>query len=341
MIWTIHAKAMCRPTFYYNLFGLTEKSQSTKSRPEEVLADTETPEEKEDVLNMQLNPTTGKLEVQSGSFSDVLDCVIFYVNISKNFLDEMLFTHGYFCSGKHLLNAFKAHFVNTQNVGNQAKTLEESRSAQKVMEQVQERLVGLIETWIESHFYYFDENEELLKYFQRDFIDLVMDSRKAQYFHNLIDATIIIRNHHTAYRSQESSVAKDEVLSQILREDKSGLIMDRRKNLRSYKQAFVAVEAINLIMRKLKIADRNVAILLLDCLRQKGSIVNVVKETEFEDGDSLWQFKHTHPAPPVREDATPTDVSRCNPLSLAEQLTLLEFKVFQVNYLGPLNLYNV
>ena len=83
------------------------------------------------------------------------------------------------------------------------------------------------------------------------------------------------------------------MVAQLLRDDKSGLIMDRRKNLRLFKQAFVAVEAINLIMRKLKIDDRSVAISLLDVLRERGAIANALKDnnSEFEDGDALWQFK--------------------------------------------------
>jgi hypothetical protein len=74
-------------------------------------------------------------------------------------------------------------------------------------------------------------------------------------------------------------VAKAEVICQFFREDKSGMVMvtkrifplkntqmfraksyenkqDRRKNLRQFKQCFVAVEAVNLIMRKLKVGRR-------------------------------------------------------------------------------------
>jgi hypothetical protein len=277
---------------FFDLFGLNSvpnKPLPTPPTPEEVaaagipaVADAKSEEDSKDVLNMQLNPATGKLVVMSGSFSDIIDCTIFYVNISEDFVNEMLFTHRYFAPTKSLLNAFKAHFLNTQSVVQQAKTPEEKKSAEKVMEQVQQRLTGLIVNWIESHFYYFDADANLLEFFQSDFMGtVVIDKERLQHLFHLIDATIIIRNYHTSHRSKKSSVAKEEVLSQLLREDKSGLIMDRRKNLRGYKQAFVAVEAINLIMRKLKIADRAVAISLLDVLRERGAIVNVVKEREF------------------------------------------------------------
>ena len=114
---------------------------------------------------------------------------------------------------------------------------------------------------------------------------VVLDKEKLKKLFLTIDATIIIRKYNSSHRSKNSSVAKEEVLTQVfldsgpwnilillqlLRDDKSGLIMDRRKNLRSFKQAFVAVEAINLIMRKLKIDDRLVAISLLDVLRERG-----------------------------------------------------------------------
>ncbi len=158
---------------------------------------------------------------------------------------------------------------------------------------------------------------------------MVLDKERLQHLFHLIDATVIIRNYHTSHRSKKSSVAKEEVLSQLLREDKSGLIMDRRKNLRVYKQAFVAVEAINLIMRKLKIADRAVAISLLDVLRERGAIVNVVKESEFEDGDSLWQFRNQQRPPPAREDIENSSLLEMNAHAIAEQLTLIEFETFQ------------
>jgi hypothetical protein len=317
---------------FFDLFGLNDRS-SVSEEAKEAPKKFEEQKKDQDVLNMQLNAATGKLQVMSGSFSDILDCVTFYVNIDQNFLNEILFTHTYFCPTKALLNGFKAHFVNTQNVGKQASTAQEKKSATKVMEQVQERLSVMIETWIESHFYYFDENQELLNYFLLDFIPSVMlDEATIQSFHHLVDATVLIRNYHLSYRSMKSSVAKDEVLSQLLREDKSGLIMDRRKNLRVYKQAFVAVEVINLIMRKLKIQDRGVAISLLDTLREKGTIINVMKESaEFEDGDSLWQFKSTH-RPPRRDDVETSEIKsilELNALTAAEQLTMIEFETFQ------------
>ncbi len=335
---------------FFDLFGLSSAPKKplpslptglAPPTPEEVAAagipsvvmdakQEEAAEEKEDVLNMQLNPETGKLVVMSGSFSDVIDCTIFYVNISEEFVNEMLFTHRYFCPTKSLLNAFKAHLLNTQSVGTQAKTPEEKKSASKVMEQVQERLINLIGLWIESHFYYFDSDADLLEFFQADFMaTVVLNKTKLQRLYHLIDATVIIRNYHTSHRSKKSSVAKDEVLSQLLREDKSGLIMDRRKNLRVYKQAFVAVEAINLIMRKLKIADRAVAIALLDVMRERGTIVNVVKESEFEDGDSLWQFRNQNRPPPSREDIENSSLLEMNAQAIAEQLTMIEFETFQ------------
>jgi hypothetical protein len=326
---------------FFDLFGLNSvpnKPLPTPPTPEEVAAagvpavaaDSKSEEDSKDVLNMQLNPATGKLVVMSGSFSDIIDCTIFYVNISEDFVNEMLFTHRYFAPTKNLLNAFKAHFLNTQSVVQQAKTPEEKKSAEKVMEQVQQRLTGLITLWIESHFYYFDENAELLEFFQRDFMaTVVIDKERLQHLFHLIDATGIIRNYHTSHRSKKSSVAKEEVLSQLLREDKSGLIMDRRKNLRVYKQAFVAVEAINLIMRKLKIADRAVAISLLDVLRERGAIVNVVKESEFEDGETLWQFRNQQRPPPAREDIENPSLLEMNAHAIAEQLTLIEFETFQ------------
>lgn len=200
------------------------------------------------------------------------------------------------------------------------------------MQDVQQRFTNFIDIWIENHFYYFDDNLELLETFQ-EFISIVLlDKQMVLKFRGLIGGTVIIRNYHTSYRSKKSSVAKDEVLSQLLREDKSGLIMDRRKNLRSYKQAFVAVEAINLVMRKLKITDRNVAISLLDSLREKGSIQNVSKDGPFEDGDSLWQFKNQGKAPPLREDSSTAEIFNIlevDATTVAEQLTMIEFEAFQ------------
>ncbi len=49
---------------------------------------------------MQLSSETNKLQVISGSFSDILDCVTFYVNIEDEFLPDMLFTHRYFSTTK-------------------------------------------------------------------------------------------------------------------------------------------------------------------------------------------------------------------------------------------------
>ena len=320
---------------FFDLFGLNNANappnKPLPAPPAAAAAEVAPAEESPaDVLNMQLNPETGKLVVMSGSFSDVIDCIVFYVNISDHFANEMLFTHRYFCPTKNLLNAFRAHFLNTQSVVEQAKTPMEAKSASKVMEQVQERLIGLIELWIECHFYFFDENPELLEYFQRDFMAIViLDKGKLQRLFHLIGATVIVRNYHTSYRSKRSSVAKEEVLSQLMREDKSGLIMDRRKNLRLYKQAFVAVEAINLIMRKLKIVDRAVAISLLDGIRERGTIVNAVKESDFEDGDSLWQFRNLHRPPPAREDCESANLLDMNAQTVAEQLTLIEFETFQ------------
>ncbi len=109
--------------------------------------------ETKDVLNMQLNPDTGKLVVVAGSFSgfsqkkkkilkklnfistDIIDCTIFYVNISDQFVNEMIYTHLYFCSTKKLLNALKAHFLNTQKLITQSTTPDEKKSATKVMDQ--------------------------------------------------------------------------------------------------------------------------------------------------------------------------------------------------------------
>lgn len=215
-------------TNFFDVFGLNETAKANSPKVEKPKQEQEEIKEK-DVLNMQLDPASGKLMVMSGSVSDILDCLIFYVNIQESFVSDLLFVHEYFTTTPNLLNGLKAHFMNTVKVSSEAKTEEEKKSAYKIMQDVQSRFTALIEVWIENHFYYFDDNLELLDVFQ-EFISIVLlDKKMVLKFRGLIGGTVIIRNYHTSYRSKKSSVAKDEVLSQLLREDKSGLIMDRRK----------------------------------------------------------------------------------------------------------------
>lgn len=252
----------------------------------------------------------------------------------------------------------QAHYSNTLKVGASASTAEEKRSARKIMEQVQTRLEALLEHWMENHFYFFDNNTDLLKCFRTELIgSAIVDPAKVRRFNQLADSTSAIRAYRTVvrlvcrcvtsvcvcvlicvramqHRSSKASVAKAEVITQLFRDDKSGLVMDRRKNLRQYKQAFVAVEAINLVMRKLKLADRDVAVSLLDSVRESGAIQNAVKgpEAVFEDGDSLWQLTAQPKPPPQREDTASglhSSVLDLDAATLAEQLSLIEFECFQ------------
>ena len=111
-------------TNFFEVFGLSETSKSgLEEQKKKVDHEAEPSEEKEkDVMNMQLDPNTGKLMVTSGSFSDILDCVIFYVNIQESFVSDLLFVHEYFTTTTNLLNGLKAHFLNTVKVSSEAKT---------------------------------------------------------------------------------------------------------------------------------------------------------------------------------------------------------------------------
>jgi hypothetical protein len=100
---------------------------------------------------------------------------------------------------------------------------------------VQERLVSLIEKWIEFHFYTFDDNLELLQFFQvflllllllffrlsnfrwkNEFMDVVvLDKEKLKRLYLIIDATVIIRKFNPSQRSKNASVAKEEVVTQV------------------------------------------------------------------------------------------------------------------------------
>lgn len=269
----------------------------------------------------------------------MLDCVTFYLNIVESFTPHLLFTHRYFCSTKNLFAGFRAHYVNASNLKAAATSPEGTKSAEKLFEQVQDRLGNVVDRILENHFYLLDSNrQELLKLFQTDLLSCLEATRRRA-ITLLLDGVLIIRGHPAGFRSKKSSVAVQDVIGIIFREDKSGVVMDRRKNLRLFKQCFVAVEAINLVMRKLKVSDRALVVRLLDSMRESQAIQNASKpEACFEDSDALWQFVHpsssnSSSATIAARDAGGSDLAHPTLLEadakvVAEQLTLIEFEAF-------------
>ena len=173
----------------------------------------------------------------------------FYIFLEEEFVNQVLFTHRYFTTSEKLieglLERYKRHLSVSEET-NQASHL-------KLRELLQEKLNNFVSTWIENHFYFFDNNVALISTFKAFLQQVIEDKALVQKYHLLLEIGENIRANYDN-KSAKTSFAIEELILKTFNE--AGLIKDRRKNFRTHKQCFLAMEGVNLMVRKLKMKEK-------------------------------------------------------------------------------------
>ena len=204
----------------------------------------------------------------------------------REFINQVLFTHRYFTSSENLIDSLESKYENQKKIYEENQ--EEKEIPKKILEDMEEKLKELIEDWIENHFYFFEGNEELIEKFKNFIKKIVSEQSMRDRFLVLMEITSQIKK-RSSFRSSKTSVGIVEVIEELLINAK--LIQDRRKQFRLYKNCFIAMEAVNLINRKLELKDQNKVLVLFKYLRDSNSISHVSKPYKtFEYEEDLWKF---------------------------------------------------